>query len=221
MIKHLSRRQQNGITLIELIVAIAAGLIIFGLILGILIRTSAATDANILKATMRQEGRLITATIVKSLKQFFPVSELAQAAPTGVMHFAENQMQFLSLHMAKESQPVQYLITNGRDAKTQLNRVMMERAPLAQKAASPSPETQAREQALGILGLGVGNVKSEVRFRYASTFEMLSPQWVVVLKPGAVPRVVEITVIIRDAADRLEPMTITTSLALPSSKEQL
>ncbi len=218
MIKHLSRRQQNGITLIELIVAIAAGLIIFGLILGILIRTSAATDANILKATMRQEGRLITNIIVKSLKQFFPMSELAQAAPTGVTHFAENQMQFLSLHMAKQSQPVQYLITNGRDAKTQLNRVMMERTPLAQKVASPSPETETREQALG---LGVGNVKSEVRFRYASTFEMLSPQWVVALKPGAIPRVVEITVIIRDATDRVESVAITTSLALPSSKEQL
>ncbi len=221
MIKYLSRRQQNGITLIELIVAIAGGLIIFGLILGILIRTSAATDASILKATMRQEGRLITDTVVKSLKQFFPVSELAQAAPTGVTHFAENQMQFRSLHMAKESQPLQYLITNRRDAKTQLNRVMMERAPLAQKAASPSPESEAREQALGILGLGVGDVESEVRFQYASTFEMLSPQWVVALKPGTVPRVVEITVIIRDATDRLEPVTITTSLALPSSKEQL
>ncbi len=221
MIKYLSRRQQNGITLIELIVAIAGGLIIFGLILGILIRTTAATDANILKATMRQEGRLITNTIAKSLKQFLPSGELAQAAPTGATHFAENQMQFRSLHMAKESQPLQYLITNRRDAKTQLNRVMMESTLLGQSVASPSPESETSEQALGVLGLGVGDVESEVRFRYASAFEMLSPQWVVALKPGAVPRVVEITVIIRDATDRVEPVTITTSLALPSSKEQL
>ena len=216
MIKQLQRRQQNGITLIELIVAIAAGVMIFSVILAILIRTSAATDASILKATMRQEGRLITDTIVKSLKHCLPATELAPESG-GATHFAENQMQFLSLHMAKESQPVQCLIINGQDAKTQLNRVMMKTTPLAGHSASPPPETETREQALGVGGV---NIESQVHFRYASSFKTLSPQWVAALKPGRTPRVVEITVIIRDTEQRIEPITITTSLALLSSRGQ-
>jgi hypothetical protein len=216
MIKQLQRGQQRGITLIELIVAIAAGVMIFGVILAILIRTSEATDASILKATMRQEGRLITDTIVKSLKQCFPATELGQSEPSGTTHFAENQMQFLSLHMAKESQPVQCLITNGQDAKTQLTRVMMKTTPLTGPADFPTSETEVREQTLGVGGT---NIEGQVHFRYASSFKTLSPQWVAALKPGRIPRVVEITVIIRDAEQRVEPVTHTTSLALLSSRE--
>jgi hypothetical protein len=218
MIRNRCSRTQNGITLIELIIAIAGGLIIFGLVLAILIRTSAATDADIHKATMQQEARLIANTIVKALKQFCPESELGQAGPTPVTHFAENQMQFLSLHGAKENQPLLLLIANGRDPKTNLKRVIMRRTVLGQKPLSGSAE---REPGVQTLGIGTGDVESEVQLRYAGSFEMLAPQWVASLEAGAIPRVVEITIITRDAAQRLQPVTITTSLALPSSEERL
>lgn len=218
MIEHVSRRARNGITLIELIVAMAAGLILFGLVIGILIRTSAATNATVLKESMRQEARLITDAIVKSLKQILPAGELAQGAAAGVTHFAENQMQFLSLYAATESQPVQYVIANGQDATTQLNHVVMKSTPIIQEPSAPVAETETGEQVLGIRG---ENLESEVRFLYASTFDMLSPQWTVSLEPGMIPRVVEITVIVSDPAERVAAVTVTTSLALPSSKEQL
>lgn len=206
----LPSNRRHGMTLIEMLVSMAIGLVIFGLVLGIYLRMNATTAQALANETMWMEGRSIVQAIDQALRSRVAPSELDLAAGIPGESLTADEATFLVSDATYGADIWRVTIANreidieeGKQWRVVIRRELMQ-AVGADPVGSES-----------VLGLYKEKTATRVRFFHAYGFASeFEPDWTRETRPGVAPRLIQYVVSVKDEKDALMPLTFTGAVAL-------
>ena len=159
--------RRRGMTLVEVLVVVAVGLLVVGLIVEALIVTNRAADKLTLREGMRQEALLIAQSVEKLTRFRVAPDELAPGAAAGVSEqYSPAELRLCSpVYGGDKERIFQTVSSAGGDEKVQC--VTMRPAGSTEPGKAPAKR----------LGASSERFRSDIAFRYASQFEGLEPVW--------------------------------------------
>jgi prepilin-type N-terminal cleavage/methylation domain-containing protein len=174
--------RRRAMTLIEILVVVAIGLLVVGLVLEAMIGTNRATDELTAREGMRQEALLIAQSVEKVARYRVAPTELAPGAAAGVVEqFGPSQLRLCSLaYGADKDHLLQTVASAGGTSQAQ--HVIMRSSDGAEPDKAPAKR----------LGSNADRFKSDIAFRYASEYKDLEPIWSD--QATSTPRLIEYTV---------------------------
>jgi len=204
-----------GATLIEVLVALAASVVVLGAVLGIYDATSRLSKRSVGRESMLAEARQIAQTIEESLRAYAAPAniQIPNGAPSD--RFAEDEAVFYCSDPAPGAAMWRVRIANKDFGEAAGARAVMSRLP-AREGDRIEESAGAGQIALGV---NKGETTTRVRFSYAYGFNGLEPIWTSQAQPGR-PRLVEFEVTVAprkpgkgDAAPNL-PVRLASAVAL-------
>ncbi len=193
----LQHRTCSGLTLIELMIVLVAGILVFGLILEIFITTNTATKRENIQATMVMEARLIALQVDNALNAFsYQIS-----TPVSQSEFLDERIAFPRLDFINDHAPLISVIetreVNGR------KRIVMVDTPLEATDAQQSPEK--------IPGLNDSLISTSIEFSYAEEMKGIEPVWQDSLSADMTPLLVGYQITINDLQGIAKPLQISSA----------
>jgi len=194
---------RRAVTLVELLVAMAVGVVVAGLILGILIQTNHETDQD-----LRHERILSAAS--STLATLVTWCERARGAPVAEdEEYLPDRIRLNALD-PQTAQPGLFELEPVRDPKSPGKDVKHRFRP----ADAKSPDTDFPFRPVS----GDATVWVLTAFKYAWEFDGLAPKWDPAKAGKGRPRAIQITVFVQDEHARVRSVRLTSVVALqPSS----
>ncbi|GAB4321551.1 MAG: hypothetical protein Kow0059_16200 [Candidatus Sumerlaeia bacterium] len=199
-----SSAQHRAMTTAELTMAMAIGVVLLGLLLGLFISTQKASDRIILREQMFQEAMVIDDKLAALLRRAVP-DERLEVPNLPASRFTAWQIEFY----ATGEQLQRWTIRPERQGTEA-------QGPMYAAAAS-APATGGgvgQPEAPRPLGLGLGKFNTSIQFAYAEQYEGLAPRWND--SADRPPRVIRYTITVQDRQDRAAPVVISSALCWPA-----
>lgn len=196
-------RHFTAVTMVELIMAMAVGVVLFATILTLLVHTQRASDRVILREQMMQDALVIEHKLGGILGRAVPDARLT-ASGLPASRFTAEAIEFYAAGDKLERWTVSAEPAGGG-----------ENAPVQVAARRDGVEAGALTGAGAALPMGVGFDKfdSVIKFQFANEYDGLTPQWST--SSDAAPRVIRYTIIISDPRDRAVPVMVSNSVRWP------
>jgi prepilin-type N-terminal cleavage/methylation domain-containing protein len=188
-------RKHRGITLLEVLVAIAAGAVIFGLAMGILITTNQTANQAMGKESLLQQTQLAMKEIRSVIEATVWPEDLATSlSAQTVLLFSKERLGIFSAHNPKGGQFAYCLLGNIPIFITKSGQ-----AGEARSAAGYVRSDPRTGQAVSSFSLPTDKLESSIRFSYATEVGAdLQPVWKENLPAGQKPRLIWVELIVRD-----------------------
>lgn len=201
-----------GVTLIEVLVAMAISVVVFGIALGILDTTSRGAHRQIDRESLWAEANLIAWEIEQALRAQIGAGEIQIAGGEAHQSFRPEEIQFYGSDVAQGVNLWRVKIGNRARPGVGANasRVAMIRLPAV-------GESSGREVARGAgrsLGAGGDLLSSRVEFRFAYRYEGLNPVWTETAQAGLAPRAVQFEVIVSHLEQDMPDVRLKGAMAL-------
>jgi prepilin-type N-terminal cleavage/methylation domain-containing protein len=191
---------KKGVTLVELLVVMAVGVMVMGLLLGIFISTNGAAIRENKKAAQWQEAALIARQVEDALNGWIsniPETELKET-------FLDKKAGFFRIDANTGNHLVLSSLTNiMADERT--------RAVMIQK---PIPKSGEEDETLFVLGIDSADLSTSVTFQYATEMKDLKPVWKPTLTEGERPLLVKYIIVVQDMDQRVKPVALSSSVLL-------
>lgn len=202
---------KRGITLIELLVAIAAALIVAEIIFGIFISTNKASEKSNSRVMLYSEGRLIENQIYQILKKRIPESEIVKEGNQFPSSFTDNSLRIFSPSIMEEQYTPRLLtIKNLNSSENKTSRIVVAEQDY-------DPETGSiNDVTIKDLGAQDDRIDTKIVFQYANQFNELEPQFIKsvdTITTGTIPKLVRYTIILRDTKKDYEPVSFSSAVA--------
>ncbi|MBX7244389.1 MAG: hypothetical protein K1X53_02755 [Candidatus Sumerlaeaceae bacterium] len=226
---------RRAFTIVEIIVVVGIGTVVFGLILGAFIETQREADRLLMEQELHREGLVIGRMVERIIRFRLPAGELAsggagQDAAAGgettataaktvapqvskTDKFTAGELTVLSLALGTSAEEILCGISNGTSAGSR--HVMLKNTSAEGEGGRSKP-----------LGSNTDRYQSEISFRYASEFKGTDAVWKA--DASATPRLVEFAVRVwpnrptfknfadaKDGSGRNLGFTFTSAVAVP------
>ncbi|MCX7016074.1 MAG: prepilin-type N-terminal cleavage/methylation domain-containing protein [Candidatus Sumerlaeota bacterium] len=206
----IASRRRSGVTLVELLVAIAASVLIAGAVYGVYDTTSRLSRRSLTRESMWAEAVQIEQTIEEALRGRVAPADLQLPAGAPGEKFAGDELVVYSSDAAPGAAVSLVRIANKQAFGDVGQRVVITRGPM-------SPRPGASEQSGDIPrdpGLNRGRTTTRVRFRAAYQYNGLEPAWAAEPLAGQAPKIVEFEIVVSTEGEGLPPVTVTGETAL-------
>ena len=211
--------RRSGMTMVELLVSMAVGIAVFGLLLAILDQTTRLSERSIAREALWREAVGAAQTIEQTLRGYASPGDLSIENPEKDVFGAEDA-EFYSvgawagadvLRMRIGADPDQDVEPEGRAV------VIISREPVSVENAGAGTLEEADRRVV----FGSDESYAAIRFRFAYKIgKDLKPDWTEKRKTGKRPRLVEYTVTVssREAPEGMPimPVQLTGAVALGS-----
>jgi hypothetical protein len=200
----------RGATLLEVIVAIAAGAIVVGIALGILVTTNKTTDRTIRRESLLQQAQLAISEIRSRLETLVWPEDLNQPIPADLpLAFGKDSLAFFSSHQPTTTGLFCHYTLEYRKDVEAGNAVVP-----GFRRRIPDSEQPTPFRPMG------GQYDTTIQFRYATEIGAdLQPVWRENLDAGEKPRLIWVEVVVQDPERRnlrgeLEHVRLVTAVSL-------
>ncbi len=190
-----------GVTLVELIIIIAVGVIVFGLILGILISTSKAVGKGMKSESVISEAE----NDLEKISSFINNIVIDESVKLAIAK--KNQAKFL---YSPEKLGIWTSSMNKADPYTYIE--------LFNNKQIDPPKIYVADVELGTnkrtdspLGPGFEDVATELSFRYATDFQNDEPLWKDSIPADTIPALIEVKISAKSTEKEVKPLEIITT----------
>lgn len=212
----LTRSRRAGMTLVEILVSLAAMVVILGAILGIYDVLSRQAGGQMAREAVWLEARNLAQAVEQSLLRHVPAGDLALPGGGQSESFDPQAVAFFASDPAAGSRIWLVRIFNGSKKASEgasqdesLPCVVVERRLANEIGDSAKPPKVQR------FGSGQDRFAAQVRFRYASEFQDgLKPVWQDQPEKGRSPLLVEYQITVSDKGKGAAPAALTGAVAL-------
>jgi len=190
--------KNKGITLVELIIIMAVGVLVFGLILGILIETSRAVNKRMKYESVISEVESASERIASLINNIIIDESIKQAIAE------KNKANFLY------TSDKLGLWTTGKDAPDKYTYVEIfnNKQSEPNKAAMGCVALETNTRVDQPLGVGFEDVATEISFKYASEFREGEPAWMDSFPFDKIPALIEVKILAKSIDKEVKPLEI-------------
>lgn len=185
-------RSAKGMTLVEIVISIAAGLIVLFFVLAIFISTISGIDKTIARDALKQEIRTIAEEVKFIVNHHVPPDELNVKKPFEELFVHDR----LTIASSTKISVVKCTLSNLSGEEDNNNSVIK---------TIQSFRDRSRERT-EFLGTSPNTVSTSILFAYAVENENGMIIWEDSLPPGSKPHLVEFTITARNLSHDIEPM---------------
>jgi len=204
--RDISAKINRGMTLVEIIIALAAGVMVAGIVLGIFISTTQVSEKSDSRIMLYSEARLIEQQISNILKKRIPDGEILKEGASGLSSFNQSSLRiFSSTPDLKNFTPALITIKtqNSPDGKSQ--RIVAVEESYDPETGKTSPITERD------LGSQFDRVNAKIVFKYASDFNELEPNWTDSGSSGTAVKLVQYSITLVDNKKDYSPIIVTSA----------
>ena len=194
----IHKHRCKALTLVELLVVIAVGVMVFGLILQIFISTNRAADKDTTRSTMAQEASLIAQQVEQALQGYRVELTAQQINP----EFTPERLTFIALQFQPDS--TARTVTLMNQVQDNHNRIV--------EVTVSIPEAVDKKRETNILGLKEELIDTSILFEYATQIEDLTPVWQGEISVTEIPLLIKYTITVKDVRNRVKPLVITSTV---------
>ena len=187
----LKTRYSKAMTLVEIVVVMAVGVIVLGLLLAIFISTSKGVDKAISKDMLLQEIILVSDQ-VKNLLEYCVPSTMLSVDPGVPEIFSANEIRIVSSAKGKVAVHTIKNVSENKEGQSVEHTY--------KSLGENSSETKE------FLGASHKEVNLSIRFKYADSFDGTEPIWRSSLEK---PALISFTITAGDARSRVDPKSQT------------
>lgn len=184
-------RNKNGVTLVELIVAIAVGIMLAEIIFGIFISTNKATEKSNSRVLLYSEARTIDKQIQNIIKKRIPEAEILTPGQASLASFTENAVRVYSPAISEKQYKASLItIKNQTTPDNKNNRI------IAFEESFDPAGAVLEGGAVKDLGTQGDRIKAKIKFKFANEFEGLEPKLVDSITTGT--KLIQYTITLED-----------------------
>lgn len=195
---NIQKHRCRALTLIEILVVIAVGVMVFGLILEIFISTNRAADKEITRTSMAQEAALIAQQIEQVLKGYRVDLTSQRINP----EFSSERLTCIAISFQPDS--LSRIVTLSNQSQDNRTRIVKEAVSLF--------ESTDKTKEMEILGLKEEVIDTTISFEYATQIQDLSPVWRSEISPMESPLLIRYMITVKDGRNRVKPLLITSTV---------
>lgn len=200
-IRKIAHKKIRAITLVELLVVIAVGVMVLGLVLQMFISTNLATKKDNIEAIMLQEATLIARQLETALDAL--IAE--QTAYNVEEIYQDTRLQFPRVEYL-ESEKLGVVLTAFQNQQVEgRTRIVMLNTPLG-------GQLHSEEQKPTVLGLNEPHIATNVRFYYADKVDVNNINWLDRVTSPERPILIRYTITVNDLQNLVKPLKLTSSV---------
>lgn len=200
-IRKIAHKKIRAITLVELLVVIAVGVMVLGLVLQMFISTNLATKKDNIEAIMLQEATLIARQLETALDAL--IAE--QTAYNVEEIYQDTRLQFPRVEYL-ESEKLGVVLTAFQNQQVEgRTRIVMLNTPLG-------GQLHSEEQKPTVLGLNEPRIATNVRFYYADKVDVNNINWLDRVTSPERPILIRYTITVNDLQNLVKPLKLTSSV---------
>lgn len=200
-IRKIAHKKIRAITLVELLVVIAVGVMVLGLVLQMFISTNLATKKDNIEAIMLQEATLIARQLETALDAL--IAE--QTAYNVEEIYQDTRLQFPRVEYL-ESEKLGVVLTAFQNQQVEgRTRIVMLNTPLG-------GQLHSEEQKPTVLGLNEPRIATNVRFYYANKVDVNNINWLDRVTSPERPILIRYTITVNDLQNLVKPLKLTSSV---------
>ena len=190
-------KNNRGVSLVELLIVIAVGTMVFGLILGILVNTSAAVEKKMKYESVVSKTESVLENISSDINNVIIdptlVTKIIEKNPKAY-RFSANQLGFWCAEN-KEGDSYHYVDLFNKPGE--VSNIMK---------GIVGFESNERDDK--VVGVNFEDVSTQVSFRYAKSFNAGKPEWKDSLPDGEYPKLIEVKVKAFSSDEDVKPLEI-------------